>query len=173
MYMDMTPDEFRAFATDLCQRLKTWIAAWQAHPLYDGNDRNPYVRATCYVLGTVSYSIERLQGAYGQFARMSRKHMDGEPTFRIEPIHATDAIDPIFVLDYWKLTSKWSHGCESRKAFKKVFPKLARVVNEARRERAIFVQRDPVTKKKLRTKKQAFEAWLNRNPEHLKEMKRC
>jgi len=55
MYMDMTPEEFRAFATDLCQRLKTWIAAWQNHPLYDGNDRNPYVRATCYVLARISH----------------------------------------------------------------------------------------------------------------------
>ena len=169
----MNLEEFREFATEVVQRFKVCVQAWQKHPQYNGDDRHPMVRATCYVLDTESWTIDTLQAAYGHFDRMKRKHMDGEPYFVVMPIRPTDPIHPYCALDSWNFPSNWNRGCESRKAFKKVFPRLARVVNAARWERAHYAQRDPYTKKKIKTKKQSFEDWLNRNPEHLKEMRRC
>jgi len=173
MFHGMSAEEFREFTEDVVKRLKTWTAALREHPLYDSDDWNPYVRATCYVSGTESYSIERLRGAYGQFARMSRKHMEGTPVFRIEPIRPADPISEWFVLDVWNFPSKWNRGCEARKRFKELFPRLRKVVNQARREKSMPAIRDPITKKVMKTRKESLREWVESNPETAREMKRC
>lgn len=156
------------------ERIARWHVrlgeAWAKHPCFDGNLRNPHVRAVCRVAGTTSCTYTSLDDAWRQISRLEKTcgKLAEEADFAVEPILSDDPWHPYMALDEWYIPTRARVQYRCRQQFKKQFPKLAPLLNHARRVLAAHRTAHPATGRK-EAKKLTFANWCkDHKPELVK-----